>query len=60
MHIEAKTFCFSSMTTLTSANGPSEVITARRTESLDAPAIQKLEQRSTLSLFGRVNIVNLM
>ena len=48
------------MTTLTSADGPSEVITARRTESLDAPSILKLSQPSTEQLFGRVNVVNLM
>ena len=43
-----------------SAGGPSEVINARRTESLDAPAILKLVQPSTEELFGRVNVVNLM
>ena len=38
----------------------SETITARRTESLDAPAIARLQESSTVSLFGRVNVVNLM
>lgn len=37
-----------------------EIINARRTESLDAPAILKLVQPNTESLFGRVNVVNLM
>ena len=38
----------------------SEVITARRTESLDAPHILKLVEPWTEKLFGRVNIVNIM
>lgn len=37
-----------------------ELITARRTESLDAPHILKLEQPWTEKLFGRTNIVNIM
>ncbi|CAL1527529.1 unnamed protein product, partial [Lymnaea stagnalis] len=37
-----------------------EVITARRTESLDAPHILKLEKAWTEMLFGRVNIVNII
>ena len=48
------------MATLTSAGGDPEVINARRTESLDAPNILKLVQPATESLFGRVNVVNLM
>ena len=51
---------FYRMTTLQSAGGPAEVINARRTESLDAPAILKLVQPATEELFGRVNVVNLM
>lgn len=38
----------------------SEVIQARRTESLDAPEIIKLITPPTEKLFGRVNIVNIM
>ena len=38
----------------------SEVITARRTESLDAATIQKLVKSSTTDLFGRVNVINLI
>lgn len=37
-----------------------EVITARRTESIDAPHILKLVKPWTEKLFGRVNIVNIM
>lgn len=37
-----------------------EVITARRTESLDSPHIVKLVAPWTEELFGRVNIVNIM
>ena len=37
-----------------------EVITARRTESLDANSIQKLVTSSTTDIFGRTNIVNLI
>ncbi|KAH9523040.1 Cilia- and flagella-associated protein 61 [Bulinus truncatus] len=37
-----------------------EVITARRTESIDAPHIQKLVKPWTEKLFGRVNIVNII
>ncbi len=48
------------MTTITSPDGFPEVINARRTESLDAPAILKLVQPATEALFGRVNVVNLM
>ncbi|KAK2147282.1 hypothetical protein LSH36_561g01009 [Paralvinella palmiformis] len=50
----------STMTTLTTPDGPSEIINARRTESLDAPSILKLVEPSTESLFGRVNVVNLI
>ena len=53
-------FFFEQMTTLTSPDGPSEVINARRTESLDAPAILKLIQPATEQLFGRINVVDLM
>ncbi|KAK3738961.1 hypothetical protein RRG08_006528 [Elysia crispata] len=38
----------------------SEVITARRTESLDAPHILKLVESWTEKLFGRVNVVNII
>ncbi|GFR98697.1 cilia- and flagella-associated protein 61-like [Elysia marginata] len=38
----------------------SEVITARRTESLDAPHILKLVDSWTEKLFGRVNVVNII
>ncbi|BFZ07341.1 hypothetical protein BsWGS_10380 [Bradybaena similaris] len=37
-----------------------EFITARRTESLDAPHILKLQQPWTEKLFGRTNIVNII
>ena len=36
------------------------VLTARRTESVDAPAIEKLANSVTLELFGRVDIVRIM
>lgn len=48
------------MTAVKATDGVSEVISARRTESIDAPAIIKLVQPSTEQLFGRVNVVNLM
>jgi hypothetical protein len=48
------------MTTLATENGATEVINARRTESLDAPHIIQLRQDWTDELFGRVNIVNIM
>nr|XP_002126453.1 cilia- and flagella-associated protein 61 [Ciona intestinalis] len=48
------------MTTVTSSHGPTEVINARRTESLDAPAILELIAPRTNSQFGRVNIVHLI
>ncbi|CAH1791581.1 unnamed protein product [Owenia fusiformis] len=48
------------MTTLTSPDGETATINARRTESLDAPNILKLVQPSTEQLFGRVNVVNLI
>ncbi|KAK3093002.1 hypothetical protein FSP39_009876 [Pinctada imbricata] len=47
-------------TTIFPKDGPPEAVTARRTESLDAPHILKLVQESTNSLFGRVNIVNII
>lgn len=40
--------------------GLQEVISARRTESLDAPNIIKLIDVTTENIFGRVNVVNLM
>ena len=36
------------------------VLTARRTESVDAPAIEKLMPSVTFELFGRVDIVRVM
>ena len=33
---------------------------ARRTESLDAPGIQKLITKETYEIFGRVNVAYLM
>ncbi|KAK3611320.1 hypothetical protein CHS0354_029969 [Potamilus streckersoni] len=39
---------------------PPEVVNARRTESIDAPYILKLVQNSTATLFGRVNVVNII
>lgn len=36
------------------------VLTARRTESVDAPAIEKLMTSVTYELFGRVDIVRIM
>ena len=36
------------------------VLTARRTESMDAPAIQKLMTSATYDIFGRVDIINVM
>ena len=48
------------MTTLATEGGASEVINARRTESLDAPHILQLVQPWTEQLFGRVNVVDIM
>ncbi|KAK7103337.1 cilia- and flagella-associated protein 61-like [Littorina saxatilis] len=49
------------MTTLaTEGGGASEVINARRTESLDAPHILDLVQPWTETLFGRFNVVNII
>ena len=48
------------MATPTSMDNEAEVITARRTESLDAPHIIKLVEPWTEKLFGRVNVVNIM
>ena len=48
------------MTTLATEGGGSEVINARRTESLDAPHILQLVQPWTEQLFGRVNVVDIM
>lgn len=36
------------------------VLTARRTESIDAPAIEKLITSATFEVFGRVDIVRVM
>ena len=36
------------------------VLTARRTESVDAPAVEKLTSSVTYDLFGRVDIVRVM
>ena len=47
-------------TTIAPEGQPPEVVNARRTESIDASAILNLVQQSTNSLFGRVNIVNIM
>ena len=41
-------------------NEVDEVIIARRTESIDAPHIQKLVQPTTEIMFGKVNVNNLM
>ncbi|XP_076463469.1 cilia- and flagella-associated protein 61-like [Babylonia areolata] len=48
------------MTTLATEGGTSEVINARRTESLDAPHILQLVQPWTEQLFGRVNVVDII
>ncbi|XP_076819152.1 cilia- and flagella-associated protein 61-like isoform X1 [Clavelina lepadiformis] len=48
------------MTTVASSHGPTEVINARRTESVDAPAILQLIAQRTHAQFGRVNIVHLI
>lgn len=48
------------MTTIETQGGATEVINARRTESLDAPHILKLVQPWTEQLFGRINIVDIM
>ena len=48
------------MTTLATEGGDSEVINARRTESLDAPHILELVEPWTQELFGRVNTVDIM
>lgn len=48
------------MATIAPKDGPPEVVNARRTESLDAPHILNLVQDSTKTLFGRVNVVNVM
>lgn len=48
------------MATPASQDADAEVITARRTESLDAPHIIKLVEPWTEKLFGRVNVVNVM
>ena len=47
-------------TTIAPEGVPPEVVNARRTESIDAPHILNLVQESTNSLFGRVNVVNVM
>lgn len=40
--------------------GADQLVSARRTESVDAAAITKLVGASTQQVFGRINIVNLM
>ncbi|XP_052767765.1 cilia- and flagella-associated protein 61-like [Mya arenaria] len=47
-------------TTIAPEGVPPEAVNARRTESIDAPHILSLVQDSTNSLFGRVNIVNVI
>lgn len=47
-------------TTIAPEGVPPEVVNARRTESIDAPHILGLVEESTNSLFGRVNVVNIM
>lgn len=47
-------------TVVQSADGPTEVINARRTESLDAPNILKLVTKATQPQFGLVDVVNIM
>ncbi|XP_072167121.1 cilia- and flagella-associated protein 61-like [Diadema setosum] len=47
-------------TIVQSANGPTEVINARRTESLDAPNILKLVTKTTQPQFGLVDVVNII
>ena len=41
-------------------DGQEVVLTARRTESVDAPAVEKLTSSVTYDLFGRVDIVRVM
>ncbi|XP_078590142.1 cilia- and flagella-associated protein 61-like isoform X1 [Branchiostoma floridae x Branchiostoma japonicum] len=48
------------MTSVSSPGGPTEVINARRTESLDAPRIEQLSTSATEQLFGRVNVVSVI
>ncbi|KAM4770899.1 cilia- and flagella-associated protein 61 [Rhinophrynus dorsalis] len=48
------------MTILTSASGRSELVTVRRTESLDVHGITKLKTKSTEKVFGRVNVIHLL
>lgn len=48
------------MATIAPKDGPPEVVNARRTESLDAPHILNLVQDSTKTLFGRVNVVDVI
>ncbi|XP_030854264.1 cilia- and flagella-associated protein 61 [Strongylocentrotus purpuratus] len=47
-------------TVVQSADGPTEVINARRTESLDAPNILKLVTKATQPQFGLVDVVNII
>ncbi|XP_053397247.1 cilia- and flagella-associated protein 61-like [Mercenaria mercenaria] len=47
-------------TTIAPEGVPPEVVNARRTESIDAPHILSLVEESTNSLFGRVNVVNII
>ncbi|KAL4238233.1 Cilia and flagella associated protein 61 [Mactra antiquata] len=47
-------------TTIAPEGAPPEVVNARRTESIDAPHILSLVDESTNSIFGRVNVVNII
>lgn len=47
-------------TTIAPEGVPPEAVNARRTESIDAPHILSLVDDSTNSLFGRVNVVNII
>ncbi|XP_018118396.1 cilia- and flagella-associated protein 61 isoform X2 [Xenopus laevis] len=48
------------MITLTSPNGRKEVVTVRRTESLDVHGIIKHKTTTTERIFGRVNVIYLL
>lgn len=58
-NLNLSTICLQ-MATIAPKDGPPEVVNARRTESLDAPHILNLVQDSTKTLFGRVNVVDVM
>lgn len=42
------------------ASSQEVILSGRRTESIDAPAIEKLINKETIELFGRVDIVRVM